>query len=76
MTITATPLYRALAKGVRKEDHAELARQLERVPADAMWRGFTTTRLDKAFFWSQTPQGFDYWHALSDALQEAGYECC
>ena len=65
-----TPLYRALAKGVRKEDHAELARMLGMV--DARMDG---DDLSGAFLWRASPQGLNYWAALSNSLREAGYEC-
>jgi len=74
MTITNTPLYRALAKGVRKEDHAELARMLGMVRQGRWGGGFTSTKLRRAFLWRETPQGGNYWSALSYALLEAGYE--
>ena len=75
MNITKTPLYRALCEGVRKEDHAELARMLRMVDASATRCDFTVTRLCWAFVWSQTPQGRKYWRDLSIALWRAGYEC-
>jgi len=75
MTITNTPLYRALAKGVRKEDHAELARMLGMVPAWVHLDGFAAVWLGWAFWWDETPQGAAYWRALSNSLREAGYEC-
>lgn len=57
-------LYKTLKKAVRKEDHAELLRMLEMVPASAYeegcWEGFDGDSLWSAFAWLRTPQR-DWW---------------
>lgn len=73
MKVKDSPLYKTLCKAVRKEDHAELLRMLEMVVA---WdEGLVSRRLVHAFFWVNTPQGYEYWCELSNRLQFAGWEC-
>jgi hypothetical protein len=70
-------LYKTLKKAVRKKDHAELLRMLEMAnpKKSAMFDGLDATRLTQAFFWSATPQLWDYWFTLSMRLEEAGHDC-
>ena len=73
MTATKTRLYKSLKPCVRKEDHAELARMLQMVmdSGDKCWFSDQTS-ITTAFSWSETPQCFSYWHALSHRLKRAG----
>lgn len=80
--IKKTRLYRTLAPCVRKEDREELARMLAMVDwkltardRDVQWSGLDSTKLIRAFYWEDTPQGHYYWKELSDSLNEAGFDC-
>ena len=68
-------LYKTLCKAVRREDHAELLRMLEMVPAQTGWPGMDGSCLIDAFSWASTPQGADYWAILSSRLDGAGHDC-
>lgn len=76
MNVKDSPLYKSLCKSVRKQDHKELLRMLEMVPESATdtWGGETETQLLNAFAWVRTPQGYDYWHELSDRIKAAGFD--
>lgn len=78
MKVKDSPLYKTLCEAVRKEDHAELLRMLEMVDWQkssivGISSSFPTIR--GSFVWGTTPQGRDYWRALSDRLRKAGWEC-
>lgn len=60
----ATSLYKALAKVVQKQDHAELARMIQLVLNSGQSFNRESTDLHRAFRWGSSPQGFGYWSAL------------
>lgn len=74
--IKQTAIYKSLAKAVRKEDHAELARMLVIVKSHGAICLFNPNarHLIEAFYWDETPQRDPYWRALHDSLVAAGWE--
>lgn len=67
----ATSLYKALAKVVRKEDHAELARMLQLVLNSGTHFSRYSSNLTDAFVWRVTPQGYQYWWTLWKLVRDA-----
>jgi hypothetical protein len=63
MNVLDTPIYKAIAKRVRKQDHNELARMLQLVIDEGIYNEGATS-LTCAFSWSESPQGDDYWGEL------------
>lgn len=72
MNVKNTPIYRAIAPRVRKQDRAELAKMLglaiESI-ANTHHPYRSESELPMAFAWSETPQGFEYWYELHKRLR-------
>jgi hypothetical protein len=72
-TVRASVLYKSLCKAFRKQDHDELLRQLVWAYVDYTGRN-THFDLDaenvyRAFRWSASPQGFDFWWSVHEAWE-------
>lgn len=63
MNVLETPIYKAIAPRVRKQDRKELARMLGMVIDEGLYNDGETT-LMCAFTWARTPQGPGYWFEL------------
>lgn len=73
MNVKDSPLYKSLCKSVRKQDHAELLRMLEMVPASS-WNRFPRKKLIESFMWDSSPQGYSYWAELYKRMCDAGFD--